>query len=366
MSRKKLCILLPNHWTGNFGGSEYQVRCLLDVLVEHGGFEITYLTRHVDPGYAPTRYRVEQIGDGNGLGRYGYFIDAPRLLATLKRIRPDVIYQREGNAYTGIAAYYSRNNNCRMVWHVSSDTDLDPSLPRPYFGNRISRYMDNKFLRYGITRGDRVITQTRHQTDLLDRYYSKKATAVVPNFHPWPREEIKKGSEIRIVWVANLKPLKQPEIFIRLAEELNEERNARFIVIGRAGESQWHRDMVSRMAAVKTLEYRGERSQEEVNQVFASAHIFVNTSMYEGFPNTFIQAWMRKVPVVSLQVDPDGVLSDQGIGFCSGTYDRLRDDVALLIRDDDLRQRMGEKAQAYALERHSMRNAERIIEILEQ
>lgn len=356
---------MPNHWSGNFGGSEYQVRCLLDVLVKRRRFEITYLTRYVNPGYTPDGYAVQPIGNGDGIGRYGFVFDAPRLLAALKRVRPDVIYQREGTAYTGIAAYYSRDNDCRFVWHISSDSDVDRTARRPYFDNFISRYIDDKALAYGISRGDKVIAQSRHQADLLLKYYAREATAVVPNFHPRPREEIKKGSEIRVVWVANLKAFKQPEAFIALARELGSDRRARFTMLGRAGASRWHRDVLRKIAAVPKLEYLGERSQDEVNRVLASAHIFVNTSLYEGFPNTFIQAWMRKVPVVSLHADPDGILSRNGVGFRCGTYESLRDRVALLIENGSLRSEMGETAQHYAFEHHSMKNADRIIEILE-
>jgi len=363
--KKRLCLLLPSHWSASFGGSEYQVRCLLEKIVAQRAFDITYLARDVHPDFNPVGYDIQRVGTGRGFARHGFFFDSMSLLSILKRIQPDVIYQRVGCAYTGVAAFYARHNNSKMVWHIAHDSDVDP-FGDVFSFNIISRYIEKKFLEYGIAHSDHVIAQTKQQEDLLYKYYKKEACTIVPNFHPSPREEIRKGSEIRIVWVANLKPFKCPETFIRLAEELNGEGNVRFIMIGRAGESQWHRDMLSRMAAVHKLEYLGECSQDEVNQVFASADVFVNTSIHEGFPNTFIQAWMRKVPVVSLQVDPDGVLGKKGIGFCSGTYERLRDDVALLIEDSDLRHRMGEKAQDHAFKHHPLKNAEKIIEILEQ
>ena len=50
-------------------------------------------------------------------------------------------------------------------------------------------------------------------------------------------------------------------------------------------------------------------SQAEVNALLEHTDLLVNTSDYEGFSNTFIQAWMRRVPVVSLRVDPDRLLS---------------------------------------------------------
>ena len=120
------------------------------------------------------------------------------------------------------------------------------------------------------------------------------------------------------------------------------------------------------MSALENLEYLGERSLEEVNEVLARAHIFVNTGTYKGFPNTFIQAWMRKVPVVSLNINPDNIIDRNRIGFFSKTYNRMAKDVARLIQDSKLQHDMGERTQTFAFDNFSIRNAEKIIHMPEQ
>ena len=89
-----------------------------------------------------------------------------------------------------------------------------------------------------------------------------------------------------------------------------------------------------------------------------AASIFVNTSTgdYEGFPNTFSQAWMRKTPVVSLHTDPDGMIKRYQLGFHSGNFDQMVSDVRTLLTDDQLRQRMGENAYRYAVTEHNIAN----------
>jgi glycosyltransferase involved in cell wall biosynthesis len=102
------------------------------------------------------------------------------------------------------------------------------------------------------------------------------------------------------------------------------------------------------------FEYLGEIPQEDVNEYLAKSHLLVNTSIFEGFSNTFIQAWMRKVPVVSLSVDPDKLLSKEGLGYCSGNFESLVDDVQRLIENHKLRDFIGEKARRYAIEHFSI------------
>jgi glycosyltransferase involved in cell wall biosynthesis len=124
------------------------------------------------------------------------------------------------------------------------------------------------------------------------------------------------------------------------------------------GDARWAQELLRRIKTTPNIEYLGARSQAEVNKLLARSHLFINTSLHEGFPNTFIQAWMREVPVVSLHVDPDGLLEKNQIGiFCGDDESRLADAVRRLISDGALRSRYAAKARAYAMSQHSMANA---------
>lgn len=347
------------------GGSQYQAKVLIDRLLEIGGYEIFYLTSRMDPVFQPQGYEIVRIAQRKGLRRYGYFFDTSRLLKLLRDIKPDLIYQRVGCAYTGIAAYYAKINNCSMIWHVAHDRTLMP------FDQRISldlpfRYIERKVLEYGIKHADHIVAQSNCQKELLEKQFGRTAT-VIPNFHPEPVEIIHKEKPIKVVWVANLKHWKRPELFIRLASDLQELDDVEFIMVGSTAavrDDKWSENLLESMSKLPGLNYLGARSQDEVNAILATAHIFVNTSRYEGFANTFIQAWMRKVPVVSLEVDPDNILTEAGVGlFAQGEYEKLREQVRMLIEDDNLRMKIGDRAQKYALSNHSVKNIQRLMEV---
>ena len=62
---------------------------------------------------------------------------------------------------------------------------------------------------------------------------------------------------------------------------------------------------------------------DEIESRFATSTVLINTSDSEGFPNTFLQAAKFATPILSLNVDPDGMLSRKGCGELAGTVDRL-------------------------------------------
>ncbi|AQV02150.1 glycosyltransferase family 4 protein [Desulfococcus multivorans] len=366
--RKRLCIMIPGHWSQIMGGSQYQAKCLIEELRKMDRYDIFYLTRGCDPNYTPDGYRLIHYGyPGAGMrGSHRHLFELILLPRLLKRIDPDVIYQRVGCAQTGIAARYALKNRCRMIWHIAHEHDLEPpriSASRLFVYKQLDRYV----LNYGIKHASHIIAQTWDQRRLLERNFGRKASVVIPNFHPAPTEVISKNKPVQVVWVANLKPLKQPEIFMRLAAELQHLNRARFLMVGAIqGNTIQKRKYMEFMNSVPGLTYLGPRSQKEVNELLAESHIFVNTSDREGFPNTFIQAWFRRVPVVSLTVNPDRLIERYRLGFVSGSFERLKTDVASLIEDDDLRSRLGMNAQSFALEYFSTRNADKIVRLFEQ
>lgn len=364
-AKKKLCVLVPAHWAALMGGSEYQASCLVEHLVRQGHYDIYYLARRVSPNYSPQGYRIIQVADARGIRRFGEFLDAPRLLKLLAQICPDVIYQRVGCGYTGIAAYYARRNTCKVIWHVAHEMEVQP-FNRVMSKNMLFRYLDKKTLEYGIRHVTGIIVQTSQQQALLTRHYDRIPVARIDNGHPLPGEEIAKPLGIEVVWVANLKPWKQPDLFLCLAKDLAHLHDVRFTMIGdRAWPEERHEKFLQDVKRLENLSYLGHRPQGHVNAVLARAHIFVNTSLQEGFPNTFIQAWMRQVPVISLNVNPDNVFDEHRVGYCAGTYAQLKQNILDLIDQPDVRQRMGIAAQEYAFSTYSMNNIEKIAEILE-
>ena len=126
-------------------------------------------------------------------------------------------------------------------------------------------------------------------------------------------------------------------------------------MIGRADDGVLHQRIEQATAELDHLSYLGELPIDEVNRRFSQADIFVNTSEVEGFPNTFIQAWLNFMPVVSLQFDPDNVLASNAVGFhAEVSFEEMLDHVRRLIEDNSLRTQMGHAAREYAQETHGL------------
>ena len=186
--RPRLSVVTPVHWKSFMGGAQYQIRCLLDHLRTLGRYDIAYFASRLPDESTLDGYELHRIGQGGPTPRFGYAMHARALYHGLRRWQPDVIYQRIGCAYTGVAAYYARRTGARLIWHASSDADLDRDS-RVAERNVIRRELDNALLAYGIRHADRIVVQTTQQAQLLEKYYQRQPDAVIANFHPAPVEE---------------------------------------------------------------------------------------------------------------------------------------------------------------------------------
>ena len=348
------------------GGAQYQAKCLVEGVIKSERYKVFCLSKNVDESRADGDYELINIAQRKGLSRYGFVFDVFRLYRILKELKPDVIYQRVGCSYTGVCAYYAKINRIGMVWNIAHDNDV---LPHNYMASPIFivKRIDKYILEYGIRNASLIVAQTRQQSDFMESNYGRAADEVIRNFHPYPKELIIKGTKIiKVLWVANFKSWKKPEAFIELARRFKNKDNVRFVMIGEPSpETSWQEKLEREIEVLSNLSYLGKLSQDQVNEEMATADIFVNTSLYEGFANTFIQAWMRRVPVVSLHFNPDDLLTSGEIGLHSGSFDKLVKGVKDLVDDEDRRKVMGENAQLYAFQHHSFENIDRIIQLFE-
>jgi glycosyltransferase involved in cell wall biosynthesis len=168
---------------------------------------------------------------------------------------------------------------------------------------------------------------------------------------------------VRLIWVANFKRSKNPEIFVELAERFSGNDAVEFVMVGRPGDRSIYEALHERIARADNLTYLGELSIDEVNEEIARSDLFVNTSTAEGFPNTFIQAWLRSVPVLSCWVDPDGCLSEHGGGILAGAPERLAPIVGELLSDPNRLRELGATAKDHAHAHHHPKEAEKLIDV---
>jgi glycosyltransferase involved in cell wall biosynthesis len=357
----RVCLLLPSHWGAAKGGAELQAHLFSDYLARNTNHEVLYLTKRAPVDSERYTYQIRSLGNGHPQ-RFGMFWDASSLLRALATFKPDVIIQRVASAYTGIAAFYSRRHRAKLIWHVSSDRDVgdQPEVPT----GRVAGLIDAALFRFGVRNATAVVTQTEDQARVFEQNYGRAADAVVPNFAVAPARAWDKAERFTVLWIANLKPLKRPELFVQLAEDLNQ-CDMSFKIIGRRDNSPWCDSILKQISLSRSIEFLGELELEDVNAQLERAHLLVNTSLYEGLPNTFIQAWLREVATITLGVDPDGMITASKLGYCAPTYDALKAQVLKYFSDRTALNVLATGARELAMERFSMNNAQALRDVID-
>ena len=134
----------------------------------------------------------------------------------------------------------------------------------------------------------------------VQRWHPSKTIQVVYNGVPVPMDsELQPRSGKRLIWVNNIKRLKRPELFIKLARQLPEYE---CVMIGRMAEGNYGKHIEALIqSAPKNLIYLGPLSFDATNAQIGQSDLLLYTSEpVEGFGNSFIQAWLRNAPTVSL------------------------------------------------------------------
>lgn len=344
----KFCAILRNYPKDTPGGAEYQAYLIARGLGKRG-HEVHYVA-HSSTETSTTQddgiivHRMEKTGNKN-------------IVKRLRSIDPDTCYFRLATDLP-LLARVKRHINSTFVYNVSRNIQCESLFAGgPYRDSEsLARRLFNTG-RYAVYRAllrvpDHVFAQNKRQRQLLHDNHGIEST-LVGNGHAVPEGEIDKESPPIVLWLSNLKSIKNPKLFLEVADQC-QDLPCKFCMVGRPIDDDLHRTVLRQAAGQDNLKYHGGCGIVESNEYFAKASVYLHTGNTEGFPNTFIQSWMHQTPVIALKTDPDAVLQQHEIGVRCESIDEMMSQVARLIAEPNLREVLGENAQQYASAEHSI------------
>ena len=330
--RCHICFVAPNAWlviSGQTdipfaGGAEVQQATLARLLAGQG-YRVSMICQ--DFGQ-PDGVQIDGVvvrkvfgaRDGVPVLRFVH----PRLTTmwrALREVDADIYYYRSACMWLGVLAEFCRRHGKRLVYAGAADPDFAPDI-----GGQIRYARDRWLYRHGLRRAHAIVVQNRVQLEGARAHYGRDAVHI-PSCYELPRGA---GGERRdrVLWVATLRPTKRPELFLELARRLPDWR---FTMVGPpAPEAPALSARVADQAQkLSNVEFTGFLPLAEVEKWFDRARVFVNTSLYEGMPNTFLQAWARGVPTIAT-VDVGAP-----VGCAVEDVDALAGELERLLRDDE-------------------------------
>lgn len=277
------------------------------------------------------------------------------LNAALAAADADLYYHNCGEYVTGQVAMWCRRHGRHFVFSVASDPECDPSLP-------VMDHRERLLYRYGLRRADRIITQTRRQQQMLRQGFGLEST-VLPmpcSGIPAARPDRRRDDPPRVVWIGRFSGEKRLAIAGEIAAALPQ---IRFEVIGPSRHDIDREAALAPMLALPNIEWRGRVARSDMDSVYRGATALLCTSAYEGFPNTFLEAWGQGVPVVST-VDPDGLLAEYQLGATAPDAPGLTAHLRRLVESDATWRGYSDRGRDYSVANHSVERAMPRFEVL--
>jgi glycosyltransferase involved in cell wall biosynthesis len=267
----------------------------------------------------------------------------------MKRSNSDIYYQRGAGAETGQVAGWCRMRRKKFVHAVAHEPDCCREL------SKLHNLRERVLYRWGLKLADEVIVQTATQQRLLQEQFGRTSCVVqncaVPismSSNNDSREPVSEGGSV--LWIGRLHPVKRFEWLLELAKRMHQ---TEFVVIGGANvETEYDRQLVGRVKDLSNVRFLGEIPYEKMGAHYREARVLCCTSVKEGFPNVFLEAWRTGVPVVST-VDPDGVVERNGLGVIANTLDELESALRQLVSTGHRYDDMSRRCRSYFLENHT-------------
>ena len=273
------------------------------------------------------------------------YLGAPFLLwRALNLADADIYLASSAGMEIGIISLFCKIKRRKFIYRTAHEWDCT--------GEYILKHIvAGRFFKYGLVHSDRVIAQNLEHAHLLKKNYGI-LVEVIKN--AWMITPIELKEKNGILWVGRCERWKNPSLLLKIAEKLHQYQ---FIMIcPKQKHNLNYFEKIKRKAkSLPNMTFIDFVPFFEIQGYFNSVALFIGTSQYEGFPNTYLQACIGSTPIVSYKVNPDNFINENNVGYCAdGDLEKMIDQINRLLHDEKDWNKKSENALQYAKENHDI------------
>jgi len=285
------------------------------------------------------------------------------LYCKIKEQRPDYIFVGIPGWESYFIAAISKYLKIKMIQRISSDAYVDGR-------HKINRMKIKGYLQSKIyTMVNLVVCQNDYQVDALRNVYPHSGN-IVKIYNPYYsgnnhcNQDMRNSTERKyIAWIGLFHYPKNIPLLYDIASTFEKDT---FKIAGTMGTSVDDTSLmyIEKLKLLPNVEFVGFLDTKQIVKLLSGAKYLLNTSYYEGFSNTFLEAMSVGTPIMtSRAVNPDAIVEKYKLGI---VYDTVNDLKSKYIQiGSEQYEMMSGNAKKYVYHNHDHRRiAKQLLDIL--
>jgi glycosyltransferase involved in cell wall biosynthesis len=294
---------------------------------------------------------VESYSENLSVWKFSWLIRYISLYKAIKKVKPDFIFQECAGSITGVLANISKSLSIPFVYRVANDMEVDGEIQK-----RLT-YFARKFFTYGLRNASLILSQNNYQFDHLYKIFPHKKIYTIPS--PFDFDDIATSSNLNqkkyISWIGIFQYQKNLPF---LLEIVRRNPNLKFKIAGKSPDGymldEETKTALDALENSKNVEFVGYLNRVEIHLFLQNSFALLNTSHYEGFPITYMEALANGIPIITTKkCDPDDFISENKLGFVFRKEDLIEQDLLSIVKGDSFSE-FSARCRSYVLMNHDV------------
>lgn len=284
------------------------------------GLKTIIMGPHDDPEYFKNHdnvvvaYKPEK---GIRILRY-FYIRIPRIIIGLYKSKAEYIYCGIPGHMAGLLALISIILRKKFILRIASDNLISIN------GKKHRDPLRSYFFRFGFIFSHYIICQNDYQYEQLRKIYPDKTYKLRnPYIGEVSDTIVSLDKRKHIAWIGRFSYAKNLPLLYKIVKSLPD------VIFKIAGNTNLYYNndnynVIRELRKMSNVIFVGYLKSEDMLHLLRESFFLLNTSHYEGFSNTFLEAFSVGTPVLAMeQTDPDDIIKMNKLGYIYKDIDDL-------------------------------------------